>query len=60
LPAYGMHALRHCFGSRMMNGGAGAKVVMRLLGHARLATTERYIHAADEHCRNAVDRLLPA
>jgi len=59
LPAYGMHALRHCFGSRMMNGGAGAKVVMRLLGHTRLATTERYIHAADEHCRNAVDRLLP-
>ena len=60
LPAYGMHALRHCFGSRMMNGGAGAKVVMKLLGHARLATTERYIHAADEHCRNAIDRLLPA
>lgn len=50
LPAYGMHALRHCFGSRMMNGGAGA---------TKLATTERYIHAADEHCRSAVDRLLP-
>ncbi|WP_293250357.1 tyrosine-type recombinase/integrase [Nannocystis sp.] len=60
LPAYGMHALRHCFSSRMMNGGGGAKVVMRLLEHAKLATTERYIHAADEHCRSAVDRLLPA
>ena len=29
LPAYGMHALRHCFGSRLMNGGAGGKVVRR-------------------------------
>jgi len=60
LPAYGMHALRHCFGTRMMNGGAGGKVVMRLLGHAKLATTERYVHAADEHCRSAIDRLMPA
>lgn len=59
LPAYGMHALRHGFGSRMMNGGAGGKVVMRLLGHKKLSTTERYVHAADEHCRNVVDRLLP-
>jgi len=60
LPAYGMHALRHCFGSRLMNGGAGGKVVMRLLGHKKLSTTERYVHAADEHCRSAVERLLPA
>lgn len=59
LPAYGMHALRHCFGSRMMNGGAGGKVVMRLLGHKKLSTTERYVHASDEHCRSVVDRLLP-
>ena len=59
LPAYGMHAPRHCFGSRLMNGGAGGKVVMKLLGHARLTTTERCIHAADERRRSAVDRLLP-
>jgi site-specific recombinase XerD len=33
---------------------------MQLLGHAKLQTTERYIHASDEHCRSAVDRLAPA
>lgn len=59
VPEYGVHALRHCFGSRLMNSGSGAKVVMQLLGHAKLQTTERYIHASDAHCRNAVDRLVP-
>lgn len=60
VPEYGIHALRHCFGARLMLNGSGAKVVMRLLGHAKLQTTERYIHASDEHCRSAVDRLTPA
>ena len=59
VPEYGIHALRHCFGSRLMLGGSGGKVVMQLLGHAKLQTTERYIHASDEHCRSAVDRLVP-
>lgn len=58
-PAYGMHALRHGFGSRLMNGGAGGKVVMRLLGHKKLSTTERYVHSADEHSRNVIERLIP-
>jgi site-specific recombinase XerD len=43
----------------MMNGGAGGKVVMRLLGNKKLSTTERYVHTSDEHCRSVVDRLLP-
>jgi site-specific recombinase XerD len=47
------------FGSRMMIGGAGGKVVMRLLGHKKLSTTERHVHTSDEHCRSVVDRLLP-
>ena len=59
VPEYGVHALRHCFGSRLMLGGSGGKVVMKLLGHAKLQTTERYVHASDEHCRGAIDRLGP-
>ncbi len=58
LPAYGMHALRHCFGSRLIRKG-GPKVVMQLMGHAKLQTTERYIHASDDHCRSAIDLLTP-
>jgi len=61
LPAHGMHALRHCFGSRLMNeGGAGPKVVMQLLGHAKLETTEKYVHTSEKHCRGAIDRISPA
>jgi integrase/recombinase XerD len=59
VPVYGIHALRHCFGARLMLNGEGAKVVMRLLGHAKLQTTERYVHASDARCRNAAERLAP-
>ena len=55
-----MHALRHCFGSRLTNeGAAGPKVVMQLLGHAKLSTTEKYIHASGKHSRGAIDRISP-
>lgn len=57
VPEYGMHALRHCFGSRLSNNGSGGKVIMQLLGHAKLQSTEKYIHASPENCRLAVERL---
>lgn len=57
VPVHGPHALRHCFGSRLMLNGAGAHVVMELLGHAKLATTQIYVHATEAHCRAAIDRL---
>jgi hypothetical protein len=60
LPAHGMHALRHCFGARLTNeGAAGPKVVMQLMGHAKLSTTEKYVHASELHCQSAVDRISP-
>jgi integrase len=60
LPAHGMHALRHCFGARLTNEGAsGPKVVMKLMGHAKLTTTEKYVHASEEHCQSAIDRISP-
>lgn len=57
VPVHGAHALRHCFGSRLMLSGAGAHVVMELLGHAKLATTQVYVHSTEAHCRAAIDRL---
>lgn len=58
LRVHGPHALRHCFGSRLMLSGAGANVVMELMGHSKLATTQVYVHATEAHCHDAIDRLM--
>lgn len=58
LRVHGPHALRHCFGSRLMLSGAGANVVMELMGHSKLATTQIYVHATEAHCHAAIDRLM--
>lgn len=58
VPRHGLHALRHSFGSRLMLSGAGAQVVMELLGHAHLRTTQIYVHADADHRRSAIDRMM--
>ncbi|WP_433527863.1 tyrosine-type recombinase/integrase [Micromonospora sp. CA-263727] len=49
-----LHALRHTFATRLAEDGAGAAEIMRLLGHASLASSQTYIEVTAGQQRDAV------
>ena len=51
-----LHDLRHSFASVPAMSGESMLVVRSLLGHANVATTERYAHLADDPVKRAADR----
>jgi integrase/recombinase XerC len=53
-----MHSLRHRFGSRAYRGTRNLRAVQVLLGHASIATTERYTAVDDSEIRAAMVAAL--
>lgn len=55
-----IHDLRHAHASWLLAGGADLQVVKDRLGHASIATTEKYLHSlptADETALDALSRI---
>jgi len=53
------HALRHTAATHLVTGGSDLRTVQEVLGHASLATTQRYTHVTAERLRSSYELAHP-
>jgi integrase/recombinase XerC len=53
------HGLRHTAATHVLEGGADMRVVQEFLGHASMATTQRYTHVSVERLRKTFETAHP-
>jgi integrase len=56
-PPFRIYDMRHTYGTRAVEAGMDVLTLMRLMGHASLHTTNRYVHLTHEHLERAQKKL---
>lgn len=59
VPGIHPHMLRHTFATSLLNNGCPLKDCSVLMGHAHVATTERYTHVALSRIKTAYEQYQP-
>lgn len=57
VPFFGFHNIRHLATSVLMQEGESIQVLKDLLGHAKITTTQIYLHSLENSLENAAQKL---